>query len=427
MGIKPHIIEMDGAVWSVSGNQVQAVDRFESVPGDKRLMIDFPSGLSRVMTVEAPFKYAETMVVRKLQEEGEFDESVTILTHWKKKRGPKNTQVFFTAVSTDTYIRFTDRIQEHGHTVVFFPLYQVLYHFLTKAAGKSPAAVVFHHDRFADIIIGSSRKVLLASRCTAFDTTPDQIESLWDMVMTDISAAENDHDLTIDRIFLLNWMDTALTLPESSTPDRFLTVNQAPVFYQGNPCSATFLKAAGMLPVHRGTVSKSGLLLYALRKGAFLAVFLFFIACLGITGLYWKVDHAADLIGRQIAQTEDRISQLRKTVSIQPANIRFDPTFAFVTELSTIRNTPSFKQILSDIQAGLFQPAVLKNVAVSYTGREVKIELYGSVNSGFDNAYKGYQSFVRHLEETGYQIEKSDFNTRINLSEFKLVFLRSIR
>jgi len=49
------------------------------------------------MTVEVEPKYAELIVDRKLRESGDFDESVTVITHQKKRKGSKTTVFFYSA------------------------------------------------------------------------------------------------------------------------------------------------------------------------------------------------------------------------------------------------------------------------------------------------------------------------------------------
>ncbi|MBU2452094.1 MAG: hypothetical protein KJ668_02135, partial [Proteobacteria bacterium] len=81
---KNHVIELDDVTYRLSGQTLETHKDFQSVRGCKFLVSDFDKSISRVMHVEADIKYAEAIVVRSLQDEGEFDEPVSIITHWKK-------------------------------------------------------------------------------------------------------------------------------------------------------------------------------------------------------------------------------------------------------------------------------------------------------------------------------------------------------
>ncbi len=426
MGFKSHIIEMDTNTWSISGDTVLSVEKFEAVRGDKLLVYDFPSSLSRVMTVDAPVKYAETMVIRKLQEEGEFDESVTVLSHWKKKRGKKSTQIFFTAVGTHTYLRLKDRINEHEDTVILFPLYQVLFNFIKKIPAKSPIAVVFRHDRFADVVIGTPKRVYFASRCTAFDTSPEQTASLWEMITGDIETVQKEADIEIEQLFFLNWMDTAAEHPPDIPGNAVLTFHQEPVFYEGTTRHISFLKAVRLMSVFSGDTGPAGWLFYFTRKFSYLAILIFFLASLALAGIYLKYDKENSALDSEIKTSLQRVSQMKKTVSIKPVNETFKSVFDFVNMLHAYQNAPSFEQIVFDLETGLFQPAIIETLKINYSEKDVKIEIYGTIASGFDTAYKRYQAFLKSLETKGYTIGDSHFNTQISQSEFKLTFSRSL-
>ncbi len=431
MGFKGHIIEMDDRVWAVSGSHARAIEKFESISGDKKIIIDFPSSLTRVMTVDAPVKYAETMVTRKLQEEGEFDESVTVLTHWKRKQGPKTTDIFFTAVGTHTYTRFMDRIREHGDTVLVFPLYRVLYHFIKKLGSKSCKAAIFRHDRYADLLIGTAGRIHAASRCTAFDVSHDQVQSLWDMVSSDILAAEEELQLTVEEIFVINWADAPATLPEPEDDQVFSKkscqmVTQEPVVFQEGTRPVSFLKLVQMIPVFSSMASRLDLMLYGLRKTAYTAAMLFFIATVALFWLYHKYDIEAQQLEQKVAASLDRIGRQNEILAVQPVNPEIKPVLEFVKKLNTSRYTPSYAAIFSDVEHGMFEPAVIQNIKINYTTTNVKTEIYGTVDSGFDMAYKGYQALLKALETKGYTIDDSRFNTLINRSEFRLVFSRSL-
>ncbi len=75
--------------------------------------------------------------------------------------------------------------------------------------------MVFQHNRFADLIVGTGKKVYYANRCVAFDTSQEQISNLWETIRTDIDAVERDHRIKVAKIYLLTWIDSG-DLPEQS-------------------------------------------------------------------------------------------------------------------------------------------------------------------------------------------------------------------
>ncbi len=207
---KQYGIELEGETFSFSERSLEQIYDLDDIKGDMWLVSDMKESISRTMTVEAPAKYAEVTVRKRLQETGEFDEPVSIITHWKKKKGKNTTDIFFTALPTRIFYQYFDWIREHEDSIVLFPLFSVLYSVLKKLRSKEPVAVIFQHNRFADLIIGTKKRVYYANRCVAFDESEDQIFALWDTVGKDIKAAEAENRIKVTRVFRLSWLKSKI-------------------------------------------------------------------------------------------------------------------------------------------------------------------------------------------------------------------------
>ncbi len=426
MGHEKQILEFENLTYYVKGSKIDIIDRFESVIGDKLFICNFQGAVTRVMTIDAPVKYAESMVIRKLQEEGEFDEPVTILTHLKRKRGSKSTEIFFTAVKSKLYLQYQDRIEDHDDLVILFPLYTILFNFLKKVSSKDPCAVVFRHGRFADILVGTKKRVLFASRCTGFDESQEQISSLWNMVEQDISQVEKDNLIKIEKIICLNWVDTCTDKAIQELSSKYYAFNEEQISFQDTICDISFLKAVRMVPARMGITKKTGWLLYYSRQFAHIAAFLLLLFSFGFIAFYFSYANKTDVIEQDIVKVEEQISKMNKQIALKPLNKEFSSVFSFVNDLHLYKNTPSFKTIIHDMDTAVFEPLILENLKINYTGKNVTTEIYGVIHSDFDSAYKGYQILLKTLEKKGYIITENSFNTRIDQSEFKLIFSGSL-
>ena len=105
-------IELDGITYLCSGAGIEYIDDLKDIEGDKWLVSDLHGSISRTMTIEAPAKYTEVMLRKKLQESGEYDEPISVLTHWRHKKERNTTDVFFTTVPTRIYDRYLQQIKE---------------------------------------------------------------------------------------------------------------------------------------------------------------------------------------------------------------------------------------------------------------------------------------------------------------------------
>ena len=184
-----YVVELDNTFYNCSGDRLEKVEDLRDIKGDRWFISDLPGAVSRTMTVESPVKYVEVMVRKHLQEAGEFDEPIKIITHWKKKKGGNTTDIFFTALPSRLYYQYHDQAKDRQDNLLLFPLYSILYGVLKRMRHSNPVAVVFQHGRFADLIIGRRKRVFYANRCMTLDHSGEQISSLWEMVRSDIQYA----------------------------------------------------------------------------------------------------------------------------------------------------------------------------------------------------------------------------------------------
>ena len=205
---KTYIIELDGIVCSLAEDRLEEISDPKGVKGDKWFISDIPGTVSRVMTIEAPYKYVEVMLRKKLQETGEFDGPISIITHWKKKKGKGATDIFFSAIPTDAYFQYLEQSKEAEDLMMVFPVSSVIYSVLKNIRPEKPVAVIFQHGRSADLLVGSHKRVYYSNRNVAFDTSPEQIAVLWGTILHDMKGVEEDNKIEIDKIVLLSWIDS---------------------------------------------------------------------------------------------------------------------------------------------------------------------------------------------------------------------------
>lgn len=415
--------ELDGALYRCSGTTLEQVVDLNGLRGAQRVVTDFQGAISRTVTVEAPYKYAEVMVRKQLQETGEFDEPVTLISHWKKRKGAKATDIFYTALPTRIYYRSLDEAKNHEDCILLFPLYGVLYGVLKKMRPTHPVAVVFQHGRAADILLGDRKRIYYANRRVAFDESPEQFSSLWQMVASEITSAEEDHRISVETIVMLTWTDSQMEAawpPEMETKVKFF--GEESLFLDGKERKVSFLKALYATPaslaVSRPAEKISS---YCARALPALDVAVIVIALCFFGGHFWY--------GMKNRSIEQDI-QARKTAIAElsrapyPEAVPYEETFRFVRDLSRYRNIPGFKSVVNDISEAFFEGGLVRVVKADYNKGNLKVEVLGKGAVPFDKAYKGYQRFCSTMIKRGYALENRSFNTSINESEFVVTLER---
>jgi hypothetical protein len=383
--------------------------------------------ISRTMTAEATVKYVEVIVRRHLQESGEFDEPSSIITHWKKKKGKNSTDILFTALPTRLYYQYLDRIRQHEDSVLLYPLYSVLFGVLKRMRPHEPTAVVFQHNRFADLIIGTNDRIHYANRCVGFDTSKEQISALWDTVRTDIKTVASENRIKVAKVVLVTWIDSGAQpdWPEEMESELFSLEEEA-VSYDGETHNISFLKAIRMQSGGRSISPPSEKTFYYARRCLpFLNMGVFLSVLLLIGGYFWCT-HKAGVLQREMKGLERNISSFQVKTPAADSQIHYQDTLALIKDLAYYKNAPSYKEVVNDISDALSADVTLEVLKMDYSPGEMRVEMFGQIKTPFDTAYKGYQRFLDILGRQGYAVQESRFDTEISVSQFLLKLVKSI-
>lgn len=425
------IIDLDESTYSFVNQTLNTEpDDFSAIKGCKILFTDFANTcVSGGMNVDADIKYAEVMVARKLQDDGNFDEPVSIITHWKRKTGKNSTEIFFSAVPSKIYLQYLEEINEHEDLLIVLPVFTVLFDFAKQIPHKNPIAVVFRHDRFADFVIVRKTRLYYAARSVAFETSEEQISELWKSIEHEIVSVSEEKSIKIEKIISLNWIDTVRDEPfcDNFKTDCFI-FNEEPVVADDNIYNISFTKALKMCHPSKGITSHSGKFLYYSGKLYSSVIVIFTVLIFAMSYGYFSYHLRADTLKRNILSTQQAIHTMRNTVaSAIPVKQDYLSTVKFVDAIFYIRNLPSYRKIINDISSGLYPSTKINDLKIDYTGRTMQASITGAIDAGFDTAYKDYEMFLSNLTGDGYSIDKSSFNTEIQSSEFNLTFTWSLK
>jgi len=421
-------IELDGKIYSFSGDKFEEITDLKDIEGDKWFISDMQEAISRTMTIEAPVRYVEVMVRKKLQESGEFAEPVSIITHWKKKKGKNTTDIFFTALPTRLFYQYFDQIREHEDSVIMFHLFSVLYYVLKHMRPRNPVAIVFQHSRFADLVIGTKKRVYYANRCVAFDPSEEQISTLWGMVRTDIKTVEAENRIKIERVLFLNWIDSGVE-PEwdEDMENRFYSLEEEAISFNGKEYHLSFLRALKMLVGFKGISSGREKTLYYTRKWAPYLNTLFFLAVLLLLSGYFWYNQKVDLLQKNLIALEGKKTAIQMKAKQEIPQIEYKDTLSFVRDLAFYQRAPSYKDVVNDISNARSSEMKVDVLKMDYSRNNMMIEIFGKVKAPFGMAYKGYQIFIKALTQKGYIVKESRFNTEISSSEFLIKFTKRIQ
>jgi hypothetical protein len=419
--IEPCLVELDGVVYRYDGGSLSQVLDLAGQTDGCRVFSDLGESVFRVMVVETEPRYAERVVARRLQEAGDFDEAVTVLPHCKRGLGKGATEILFTAVPSRTYHRYIDWIEESEQPKLLFPIYSVLCGLLKRCKPAGPLAIVFHHGRFADVLIANRRQIFFANRFVAFDQSPEQVTALWERIHADCVACQNESRITIQEVLVLDWVDTGgpPAWPETSEIKLTRFAGET-VRYEAQEWDLSFFKAAARV-APRHAISPplqrffhwAGRWIPAMGAGLALAALTLF------AGAGWH-HHVAAQEERQVVALEQGNARLMAQLPPVTPLRNYEDAFAFVGQLARDLELPPAKQIINDLCDAAANEMALQSIDVNYQTDRVRIELIGTITTTFDKAYVDYQRFLKILGAKAYHVGESSFGTNIRSAQFKV-------
>ena len=424
---RAYAVELDGKFFRLSGNRLEPISDVKDLVGDHWLITDMQESISRTMTVEVESKYAELIVDRNLRESGDFDESVTVIAHRKEKKGGKSTDIFFSALPSRIYHSYTDRIRQHEDCILLFPISTVLHSVLKRSRASRPVCVIFQHSRFADLIIGTAKKIYYTNRYVAFDDGEEQIVALWETIRSSIQEVESDHNIALDQIILLNWIDSGAPPDWAENADyQVRSFEDEKIQLDGDSHQISFLKAIDQLSAGEAVSSMvDKTRYYAGRIAAYGLVAFLAVTLLLLVGNFWYRQQSAMLNERLIA-LETKIASIQVDTPDAISLEKLDSSLAFLRQLSFYRRAPAFKSVINDIADSFSGDMILESLKLDYTSDELLVEAFGRCRSPFKNAYKGYQRCLQILTGKGYVMSTNHFDTQIRDSQFLIKFGRKL-
>lgn len=424
----PYAVELDGRLVVCQDGVLKDLSALNAIKGECRIVSDFENAIARIMTVEADTRYVELMISRKLQETGEFDEPVTVITHWKKKRGRNTTDIFFTALPSRRYFQYLEWVSEHKNNLMVLPIQAVLMAMVQKYGKDQPVAAVLQHGRFAEVLIGTRRKIWFADRVVVYDESDDQISSLWETVRSDMETAGRNHHQAVGKIVVATWFDSGpLPLwPDENAPE-VIELDAQPVEWEGQTVEVSL---PGVIPAASVgqclATAKDKLFFWSRFALPLINIALLSAALLLVLAGGWYRYQSAGW-QTQIQKNLQDVERLQTKVPKSIETIPYEATLSFVEGLWSSRKLPTYGQILADMGRGMEAPLLLENIKANYAGSKVEVKAYGTADAPFEVAHQAYQALKQRLVRRGYQVIEDRFDTRIHVSSFVLHFVKEAR
>ena len=425
---KQYVIELDGAIYLLKGKHLKQISDIKESKGEFRFITEMQKTISRTITVEAPVKYAEFVVRKRLQESGDFDEPVKVLTHWKKKRGKNTTDIFFTALPARNYYAYIEKIRGNEDGILMIPLYGLLFNVLKQIHTENPAALVFQHGRFVDLIVGDKKQIYYSNRCVAFDMSDEQMEVLWDAVRTDIQTAQDENKIKVNKVYQVNWIDSK-DCPEWTENEEYESyhLEEESLSFNDETYQNSFSMALKSRSGNGGISPGLEKIYHFTQKWTAPLNILLFIFLLAVSGGSFLCQKKANMLEREIKQMNRQAIVLQSENALNAIPLKtYKETVGFIKGLVYYNDAPSYLHVLSDVANGLSPDMETEILKIDYSNNAMLLEIFGKIRTTFNTAHKGYQQFVSFMKSKGYSVVENRFDTNINDSKYLIKFTKRI-
>ncbi len=420
-------VELDGSFYVYEDGLVEQLVDLSDVSEEGILVTDFPGSISRLMNVDTGPKFADIMARRKIEEQGEFDQAPHVIPHWRGKKGKNSTEILITALPYETYDQYLAHAHEASEPVIIYCLFGVLHKVLKRNSKRRPVAVVFQHGRTADLIIGSRRRVYFANRSMAFDETEEQIESLWDMVLSDIKTTEAENKIKVEEVLFISWINSILPRWRNDPGIKFKKLPEERVRFGDRQYKVSLFSAIGMLSPGAslsGAAEKwafrSRVAIIPLNVVMVLAIFLAFLGYLYFSSKVKVLEKSYNNIERELSS----ITQIHYNPK---SYLYYEEVASFLSRIYRARELPGYREIVNDLSDAFGDEAILEMLNSEYGESTVTSEVRGKLAGAFSVAHRAYRNALRILEKKGYKIVESSFSTSISESRFVLKLAKRIK
>lgn len=423
-----YVVELNGSYHLYKSGVLEPIADLEKLKGNIWLVSDMQETIAKTMTVDVAVKYSEFLVRKKFRESGDFDEDVTVVSHWKKARSKNSTDVFVSAYPTRIANFFSDLNKEYEDHLLVFPLYEVLHQYLMHKAAKKPIAVILQHNRFADIVVGTKKKIFFANRCETYSAESGQNDEIWQTVEDELKAAEEANRIRVSECYVVNWIDSA-PLPENPQDweYQFQPVEAEDVALADAVHQISFFKALRTLTSANSISPRAEKTLFNAHKWSSILNMVFLLLVFLFAGGFFLLNMKTKQLEAATAVLQQNSAGIKVEQPLKVNAQELENAIQFIKELKLYKDAPSYKQVINELSSAVTTGMKLEGLKLDYQNAKLLLDVTGSIEAPFQLAQQGFDHFLAVMKGRDYTVMQNQFNTEIERSVFTLKLQKSVK
>ncbi len=413
-----YVYEFDGKLFIDKDQSLHPIANLDDIDGAKKILTDFNNqAFARVIYIESQPKYAELLAKKKINDSGEFDDSIDLHVH-KKQKVSDLTKLYCTPIPAHVLEHYRNLVASNDNGIVLSSIHDALWATIKKYNFSEPTVLVFTHYKSYEVLIASAKQVYFAGKFNAFEYDRESITSIWDVIGNEVKKIQVELSDSIKSAYLyhggieqeivnvitnkLSSLSIDLTIPKVSAGKKH-NLHLLMKSLDLSPLMGSFLDKAAFFFQKNSSAINFSVVFIALSLFAFSA--------------YAKLEIKS--LNESTNNKNSAIKQFKLPVVNIPDDLAQNIGF-----YQQLRNTVQEKQI-SDVFADLATAAseyvTINKLNFSQNQSISSIKVNGNIVSSFDDAYQSYKKMIASLNSDGYTVTEELFTTNINQSDFSFV------
>ncbi len=425
--IPPMVIDTSGEMFFISSEEAKKVKNISNIDNFLYYILDTTSTSEPgIYTVIGPYKYAEIMAKKKLEERGDITPEETFIIYQKKKEDKTKTTVIYNLIPTNVYDRIREQYNSFSHGMVVFDSMGIACAYLERIAKNDPIGIVCESASSTVMVVGKKGEFLLSRRYEKEGLLNFGEEDTSALIEQDLIRFEKDKGIKVGKII---WCPIFIrgkspTAPEfTSCETSLLPFIQKEV--EGEIIFTSLPYIIEKIPFNYALFGKEERWIRPLEKAeVYLWGTMLFVSCvlIGIFFLFSNTQKRLEAKSKELSQVikayERSLDYFSPKIKGKERGKGYNQILSFSQKLIRSQKAPSygfFWKIMDEIRP---KGVYLTEMDVYYGKKSAKVSLTGEIPDTMLQAQQSFSSFLTRLTRAGFKIKEQHINLGLDTSSF---------
>ncbi len=373
-----------------------------------------------------PYKYAELLGKKKLEERGEIAQDETFVCYKKIKEGKNKTKLIYNLLPSTSFEKIKESYNTYAYGMMVFDNVGITCAYLEALNSSEPVAVICESSTSTIMVVGKKKDILLLRRYGKEGLLGFAEEDASGLIEQDLNNFQRDRGISVSRIVYF----TLISRGKEPSPPQITAIQMEAIPYIEYEVEKDVIFTS--LPHILKSLSPSYALfgreekwLRPLEKGEkFLWGGLVGMAILAFVGFFALLhvekglNQRSTILSREIKAYERSLNYFSPRIKGTTTGKQYRELLNFSSDLIRSQSAPSYARLWKMLYELRPRGLYLTEMDLSYDKTMTHLDLLGEIPQTMLQAQQTYSSFISNLKKSGFKINNQKINLGLNLSTF---------